>query len=77
MVLSTSATRITGGPASGTATTREPRRCSGSVPWTMRIGVLVTRNTRDHPEAAIQIVTPADFLRLHASNIAEDHTTAV
>ena len=41
------------------------------------IGMLVSRNTRDHPRSAIQIVTPADFLRLHAAELAEDHTTAV
>ena len=41
------------------------------------IGMLVTRNTRDHPRSAIQTVTPSDFLRLHAANIAEDHTTTV
>ena len=41
------------------------------------IGMLVARNTRDHPRSAIQIVTPADFLRLHAAEAAEDHTTDV
>ena len=41
------------------------------------IGMLVSRNTRDHPRSAIQIVTPADFLRLHAAELAEEHTTAV
>ncbi|MDE0027519.1 MAG: hypothetical protein OXP69_24160 [Spirochaetaceae bacterium] len=29
------------------------------------IGILVTRNTRDHPRDAIQVLTPVDVMRLH------------
>jgi len=31
------------------------------------IGILVTRNTRDHPRDAIQVLTPVDVMRLHCT----------
>ena len=41
------------------------------------IAILVTRNTRDHPRAALEIHTPADFMRLraaeHAVETGQDH----
>ena len=34
------------------------------------IGILVTRNTRAHPRDTIQILTPVDFVRLRAGELA-------
>ena len=34
------------------------------------IGILVTRNTRDHPKDTIQILTPVDVMRLHSTEQA-------
>ncbi len=31
------------------------------------IGVLVTRNTRDYPKAAVEVLLPVDFMRLRAA----------
>ena len=31
------------------------------------IGILVTRNTRDHPKDPIQSLTPVDVMRLHST----------
>ena len=41
------------------------------------IGILVTRNARDYPKAAVEILSPADFMRLraaeHATKIRRSH----
>ena len=40
------------------------------------IGILVTRNTRDLPKAAVEILAPADFMRLRAAEHATENGAA-